>query len=133
MDDRIRALESVQATSNQDINELKDSLSFAEDQHRKSTKSYNKYKEQTNLKMIELSRKSNELDSNIKGLENKSLFLEAYSRRENIKFENSQEETGHHAHRKCALQLPRNTPRLRKRQIGQEATYTPRKRKETQR
>ena len=32
MDDRIRALESVQATSNQVINDLKDSLNFAEEQ-----------------------------------------------------------------------------------------------------
>ena len=32
IDDWIRDLESVQATSNQDINDLKDSLSFTEDQ-----------------------------------------------------------------------------------------------------
>ena len=48
--------------------------------------------------MTELSRKNAELDSNIKELENKNLYLEAYSRRENIKFENIQEETGHGAH-----------------------------------
>ena len=98
MDDRIRALESVQATSNQVINDLKDSLNFAEEQQRKTTESFDKYKEQTNLKMTELSRKNNELESNIKELENKSLYLEAYSRRENIKFENIQGETGHGAH-----------------------------------
>ena len=48
--------------------------------------------------MTELSRKYAELDSNIKELENKNLYLKAYSRRENIKFENIQEETGHGAH-----------------------------------
>ena len=98
MDDRIRALESVQATSNQDINDLKGSLSFAEDQQRKTTEGFDRYKEQINLKMTELSRKNAELDSNIKDLENKNLYLEAYSRRENIKFENIQEETRHGAH-----------------------------------
>ena len=83
MDDRIRSLESVQATSNQVINDLKDSLNFAEEQQRKTTESFDKYKKQTNLKMTaELSRKNNELESNIKELENKSLYLEAYSRRE---------------------------------------------------
>ena len=98
MDDRIRALESVQATSNQDINDLKDSLSFTEDQQRKTTEGFDTYKEQINLKMTELSKKNAEFDSNIKELENKNLYLEAYSRRENIKFENIQEETGHGAH-----------------------------------
>ena len=99
MDDRIRALENVQATSNQDItvNDLKDSLSFAEDQQKKTTEGFDRYKEQINLKMTELYRKNAELDSNIKELENKNLYLEAYSRRENIKFENIQEGTGHGA------------------------------------
>ena len=79
MDDRIRALERVQATSNQDINDLKDSLSFAEDQQRKTTEGFDRYKEQINLKMTELCRKNAELDSNIKELENRNLYLEAYS------------------------------------------------------
>ena len=98
MDDRIRASESIQATSNQDINNLKDSLSFAEEQQRKTTKGFDTYKEQISLNMTELSRKNAELDSNIKELENKNLYLEAYSRQENIKFENIQEESGHGAH-----------------------------------
>ena len=47
MDDRIHALESVQATSNQDINDL----NFAEDQQRKTTEGFDRYKEQINLKI----------------------------------------------------------------------------------
>ena len=108
MDDRIRALESVQATTNQVINDLKDSLNFAEEQQRKTTESFDKYKEQTNLKMTELSRKNNELESNIKELENKSLYLEAYSRQENIKFENIQGGTGHGAHQEDTENVLRN-------------------------
>jgi len=49
IDDWIRDLESVQATSNQDINDLKDSLSFTEDQQRETTEGCT-YKEQINLK-----------------------------------------------------------------------------------
>ena len=108
MDDRIRALESVQTTSNQDINDLKDSLSFAEDQQRKTTEGFDRYKEQINLKMTELCRKNAELDSNIKELENRNLYLEAYSRRENIKFENIQEETRHGAHQEDTENVLRN-------------------------
>ena len=108
MDDWIRALEGVQAASNQDINDLKDSLSFAEDQQKKTTESFDKYKEQTNLKMAELTRKNNELENNIKELENKSLYLEAYSRRENIKFENIQEENGYGAHQQDTENVLRN-------------------------
>ena len=51
MDDRI------DATSNQDINDLKDSPSFAEDQPRITTESFDKYKEQTNLKRTAFSKK----------------------------------------------------------------------------
>ena len=53
--------------------------------------------------MTELSRKNNELESNIKELENKSLYLEAYSRRENIKFENI-----HGAHQEDTENVLRN-------------------------
>ncbi|XP_068686755.1 uncharacterized protein [Montipora foliosa] len=45
--------------------------------------------------------------SNIKELENKNLYLEAYSRRENIKFENIQEETGHGAHQEATKDVLR--------------------------
>lgn len=106
MDDRIRALESIQATSNQDINDLKDSLpSFAEDQGRKTIESFDKYKEQINLKETELSRKIAELDNNIKELENKSLFsvIREHPRR-NRPWRASRR------HRKCASYLPWNTP-----------------------
>ena len=50
MDDRIHSLVRVYARANQDIHDLKDSLSFAEDQERKTTESFDKYKEQTSLK-----------------------------------------------------------------------------------
>lgn len=38
--------------------------------------------------MSELEQKGNKLEGKITELENKNLYLEAYSRRENIKFEN---------------------------------------------
>lgn len=99
MDSRILSLESAQATMNCDINELKDSLSFTQDQYTKSTASFEKFKDQTNLKLAELIKKNDELDGKIKELESQRLYLEAYSRRENIKFENIKEEPGKSAHK----------------------------------
>ena len=43
-------------------------------------------------KLNELERQNNHLDNKIKGVESKNLYLEAYSRRENIKFENISED-----------------------------------------
>ena len=125
MDDRIRALESVQATSNQDINDLKDSLSFAEDQQRKTTEGFDRYKEQINLKMTELCRKNAELDSNTKELENRNLYLEAYSI---LNLRTSKKKLDMALTKKTpkmCFVTPPNTPRLRKRRIGRDATCTP--------
>ena len=47
------------------------------------------------LKLTNLEKKETELASRAKELETKNLYLEAYSRRENIKFENIMEVTNH--------------------------------------
>ena len=88
MDSRIQSLESAQASAYRDINDLKESLNFTEDQCKKTTASYNEYKQQISLQMTELEQKGNTLEGKITELETKNLYLEAYSRRENIKFEN---------------------------------------------
>ena len=89
MDTRIQALELAQASANRDINDLKESLNSAEDQYKKTTESFKEHKEQICLK---LSEQESQLEEKIADLENKNLYLEAYSRRENIKFENIEEE-----------------------------------------
>ena len=91
MDSRILSLESAQATAYRDINDLKESLNFAEDKCKKTAESFNEYKQQISLQMTELEQKGNILHVKITELENKNLYLEAYSRRENIKFENIEE------------------------------------------
>ena len=90
MDSRIQSLESAQASAYCDINDLKESFNFAEDQCKKTTASFNEYK-QISLQMTELEKKGNTLEGKITELETKNLYLEAYSRRENIKFENIKE------------------------------------------
>lgn len=108
MDSRILSLESAQATINRDINDLKDSLSFTQDQHTKSIASFESFKDQANLKLTELTRKKDELDGKIKELESKNLYLEAYSRRENIKFENIKEEPGQSGQQEDTEEVLRN-------------------------
>ena len=57
MDSRIQSLESAQASAYRDINDLKESLNFAEDQCKKTTASFNEYKQQISLEMTELEQK----------------------------------------------------------------------------
>ena len=82
MDSRIHSLELAQASTNRDINDLKEILNFAEDQHKKTTESFKEYKDQTSLKLSELQQKGEKLEERIAELENKNLYLEAYSRQE---------------------------------------------------
>lgn len=49
MDSRIISLESARVMMNRDINEIKDSLSFTQDQHTKSNASFESLRDQTNL------------------------------------------------------------------------------------
>lgn len=92
IDTRIQSLELAQASANRDINDLKESLNFTEDQYKKTAESLKEHKQQTSLKLSELQQKERELEDKIAELENKNLYLEAYSRSENIKFENIEEE-----------------------------------------
>ena len=91
MDSIIQSLGSAQASAYRDINDLKESLNFAEDKCKETTECFNEYKQQISLQMTELEQKGNILEGKITELENKHLYLEAYSRRENIKFENIEE------------------------------------------
>ena len=77
MDSRIQSLESAQASAYRDINDLKESLNFAEDQCKNTTVSFNEYKQQISLQMTELEQKGNSLEGKITELETKNLYLEA--------------------------------------------------------
>ena len=108
MDSRIQSLESAQAAAYHDINDLKESLNFAEDKCKKTTESFNEYKQQISLQMSKLEQKRNILAGKITELENKNLYLEGYSRRENIKFENIEEVPELNTHQEDTERVLRN-------------------------
>ena len=58
MNSRIQSLESAQVSAYRDITDLKESLNFAEDKCKKTTESFNEYKQQTSLQMTELEKKT---------------------------------------------------------------------------
>ena len=78
MDSEIQSRESAQASAYRDINDLKESLNFAEYHCKKTTASFNEYKQKISLQMTELEQKGNSLESKITELETKNLYLEAY-------------------------------------------------------
>ena len=57
MDARILSLENAQATTNRDINDLKESLSFTQDQQTKNATGLESLKDQTNRNLAELTKK----------------------------------------------------------------------------
>ena len=88
LETRTETLESFQASATKDINDLKESLNFAEGKHSSKLESINKHNENINLKLTNLEKENQALNKKVADLETKRLYLEAYSRRENIKFEN---------------------------------------------
>ena len=89
---RMQNLESSQETANRDIDNLKTSLGDAVKKSQKSTETLEKYQNETNQALKNIQKENEALDAQLKELEDKNLYLEAYSRRENLKFENIMEE-----------------------------------------
>ena len=79
---RMQNLESSQETANRDIDNLKTSLG---DAVKKSQKSTEKYQNEINHALKNLQKENEALDAQLKELEDKNLYLEAYSRRDNLK------------------------------------------------
>ena len=96
LEERIQQLESSQTTTSGDIKNLKESFKTAEKQRQKSAASLEGlevHQKKINLALTELQKKNDELQAKLDEVENKNLYLEAYSRRENIIFENITQET----------------------------------------
>ena len=89
---RTQSLESFQQSATADISDLKESLSFSQEKYKASLDDLKRQRENLEEKLNELERQNNHLDNKIKDVETKNLYLEAYSRRENIKFENISED-----------------------------------------
>ena len=84
MEERIEKLEVSQTTANRDIENLTESFKAAEKQQLKSAVSLKDHREKTNLALTDLEKANEDLQAKLKEIEDKNLYLEAYSRRENI-------------------------------------------------
>ena len=76
-------------TAKRDIENLTESFKAAEtEKQQKSAASLKDHREKTNLALTDLQKVNDDLQAKLKETEDKNLYLEAYSRRENIIFEN---------------------------------------------
>ena len=80
-------MECSQTTANRDIENLTERFKAAEKQQQKSAASLNDHQEQTSHALTDLQEANDDLQAKLKEIEDKNLYLEAYSRRENIIFE----------------------------------------------
>ena len=80
-------MEAFKEEAKKDINELKDGANFAGKQLQEKSQELAK----AQAEFAELMRKVQKLEEVVKETESKNLYLEAYSRRENIKFMNIEE------------------------------------------
>ena len=88
LESRTQRLEESESTAKQELNDLKEGLKNV------NIKLKDKMESMENTQGVNtanLSQKIKELEEQAKSLHNKNLYLEAYSRRENIKFMNIQE------------------------------------------
>ena len=92
LEGRIQTLEVDYKTTKQDVEGLKESLNANNEDKQKTFERLGKFEEKTNSGLAALEKENNKLSALVKEIENKNLYLEAYSRRENVKFENIPEE-----------------------------------------
>ena len=85
LEGRIQTLEDAYKTTKQDVEGLKESLNANNEDKQKTSERLGKFEEKTNSE-------NNKLSALVKEIENKNLYLEACSRRENVKLENIPEE-----------------------------------------
>ena len=92
LEGRIQTLEDAYKTTKQDVEGLKESLNANNEDKQKTSERLGRFEEKTNSGLAALEKENNKLSALVKEIENKNLYLEAYSRRENVKFENIPEE-----------------------------------------
>ena len=92
LEGRIHTLEDAYATTKRDVEDLKESLNANETDKKTTSERIQNPEESTKSSLAALQKENDELRANFKLIENKNLYLEAYSRRENIKFENIPEQ-----------------------------------------
>ncbi|CAH3177618.1 unnamed protein product, partial [Porites lobata] len=92
LEGRIHTLEDAYATTKRDVEDLKESLNANETDKKTTSERIQKLEDSTKSSLAALQKENDELRANFKLIEDKNLYLEAYSRRENIKFENIPEQ-----------------------------------------
>ena len=93
LEGRIHKLECSQTTTNRDTENLTENFKAVEKQQQKSETSLQDHREEPSLALTDLQKANDDLQAKLKEIEDKNLYLEAYSRRENIIFENIREAT----------------------------------------
>lgn len=88
LEKRTQMLEDCQTTSKKDIEDRKDGLNFTGQQLKEKMEEVEKAHQLYEGQLAELAAKSQKNEELIKEVETKNLYLESYSRRENIKFTN---------------------------------------------
>ena len=88
LEERTAKLEELEKTAREDIDNIKTNHMLIEKKQDDATKALDKRIKGIEGKIAELKVKEGEIDQTLKDLNTKDLYLEAYSRRENIKFNN---------------------------------------------
>ena len=88
LEERTAKLEELEKTAREDIDNLKTNHMLIEKKQDDAKKALDKRVKGIEGKIAELKVKEGEIDQTLKDLKTKDLYLEAYSRRENIKFNN---------------------------------------------
>ena len=92
LEGRIHTLEDAYATTKRDVEDLKESLNANETDKKTTAERIQKLEDNTKSSLAALQKKNDELRASFKLIEDKNLYLETYSRRKNVKFENIPEE-----------------------------------------
>jgi len=92
LEGRVQNLESCHATTRRDVDDIKESLNSIEADRQEASQSLKKMQDNNNTKLKCLEEENLKLGARVKEVEDQHLYLEAYSRRENLKFENIPED-----------------------------------------
>ena len=93
LEKRTQRLEDLQTTTNKDIDDLKEGINFTGQQLKEKTEAAEKAHRLYETQLAELTTKCQKTEVLLEEVHTKNLYLEAYSRRENIKFTNIVEST----------------------------------------
>ena len=92
LEGRTQTLEDAYATTKHDVEDLKERLNANETDKKMTAEKIQKVEDNIKSSLADLQNTNDELRAKVKLIRDKNLYLEAYSRRENIKFENIPEE-----------------------------------------